>query len=312
MILVLTSCAHVTPKPNNYSQTNTGDQNQLLDLHQSSNNKSKTPKNLNAIRLDGLKEVAMALGAQGALAARSTQINTMLTDHHGELDQVYNFQNLMLQHNVLPPVLAEGQRTLNKNDNNTVRLADKTYRIVQQAKFATAPPNWRNYLMLSYEKPELPEYTLLPRDDSMAELEAWKKGVNQGWSEGSKQANQIFSTNLARLQRDYNGMVLYRRLVNYQMITAPHVAETKLGITGGGDEMSINDRFKRITQAPGLVADSDEWRPAIAQAFTQVAKPAPHAAPPAKIVPDMKPLSEAKMEPSPCDTCDVDPSTYVK
>ena len=289
-------CSHVIVKPTNYANTDTADINQLLAMQQSS--KKRTPFDINQIRIEGLKEVAMTLGAQGALANRSITINKMLEEHHGEMDQVYNFQSLLLAKNVLPPILAEGDRTLHKSDDNTVRLADKTYRIIEPAKFITTPPNWREYLFLTYEKPELPDYTMLPRNDSDTEKQAWQDGINEGWKQGSQQANQIFAANLARLQRDYNGMVLYRRLANYKMISSPIVAETNLGITGGGDEMSINDRFKRITQGSGLVPDTEQWRPAIAEAFTQVAPPQEQPMQVATVVPQMQPQG--------------DPSSYIK
>lgn len=296
--LFFSGCSHVVMKPNNYTSTDTSNLNQLLGMNQTTGKNKSSPFNVNNIRLEGLKEVAMTLGAQGALSHRSGTINDMLEKRHGELDQIYNFQSLLLAHNVLPPVLAEGNRTLNKNDDNTVRLADRTYRIVEQAKFITAPPNWREYLFLSYEKPELPDYSMLPRDNNKDEMQAWQDGINEGWKQGSQQANQIFSANLARLQRDYNGMVLYRRLVNYKMISSPVVAETRMGITGGGDELTINDRFKRITQGSGLIPDAEQWRPAISQAFTEVAKPAEQPMRIAEVIPDMQP--------------NIDPSTYVK
>lgn len=301
--VLMSGCGHVTMAPNNYVSTDTSDLNQLLEMRQSVGNKKRSPANINDIRIDGIKEVAMTLGAQGALANRSQTINKMLERGHGDLDQVYNFQSLLLAHNVLPPVLAEGTRTLSQNDNSTVRLADKTYRIVEPAKFITVPPNWREYLLLTYEKPDLPDYSLLPRGDSQAEKNAWRDGINEGWQQGSYQANQIFSANLSRLQRDYNGMLLYRRLVNYQMITSPVIAETKLGITGGGDELTINDRFKRITMGSGLVSDANQWRPAISQAFAEIAKPAEQPMRLAEVIPDMQPQMQSK---------DIDPSTYIK
>ncbi len=282
-------CSHMVVKPNNYSKTDTTNLEQLLALQQPVTSKNRSPRNINSMRLDGLNDIAMSLGAQGALAHRAGVINTMLEERHGELDQVYNFQTLLLAHNVLPPVLAEGNLTVNQTDNDTVRLADRTYRIIEQAKFVTAPPNWREYLLLSYERPELPDYTLLPRADSPEELQVWQRGIQEGWKQGSQQANQIFAANLSRLKRNYNGMILYRRLVNYHMITGPIVAETKLGITGGGQEMTINDRFKRITQTPGLVSDAEQWQPAIAQAFSAVAQPKEQPIRPASIIPKMQP-----------------------
>ena len=56
------------------------------------------------------------------------------------------------------------------------------------------------------------------------------------------------------------------------MINSPMVAKTELGITGGGDSVTINDRLYRITVHPSLNSDGKEWVPAVAQPFMQVAK----------------------------------------
>ncbi len=298
--LLLSACTQLSPQSDDYTTIDTTNHQQLRGLHQTQNPKKLAPKDINDIRLTGIKEVAMTLAAQGALAKRSQEINLMLENNHQQLDQIYNFNALLLNHNIMPPVMTEGKATFNKTDNNAIRIADKTYRIVQQAQFITAPPNWRNYLSLTYEKPEIPDYNVLPREESIEEVKHWQQGIDEGWKAGSKQANQIFAENIARLQRDYNGIVLYRKLLNNKMISAPTVAEMTLGVTGGGDELTINDRFKRITNVPSLNAQSEEWRPIIAQSYTSITQYKPEK--PVVAVPKMQPTM----------TSDEDPSTYVK
>ena len=128
-------------------------------------------------------------------------------------------------------------------------------------RFITAPPNWRNYIWMGYEKPEKPNATLLPQNS--AERKIWNEHVAIGWNEGSKQADEIFSANLARLKRDFEGMILYRKLLAQNMVTSPYVSQAELGITGDGNKLHIDDRVLRITSIPQLQTDPKNWRPAI-------------------------------------------------
>lgn len=216
---------------------------------------------LSQLRVKALQETAMSTGAQGALAWASEAMNTHMNKDRQYLDTIYNFNGMMLSHGVIPPVLEEGDNSLNLADPNTIRIADKTYKIVVQARFATTPPNWREYLWLSFSKPELPDRTLLPR--TKAEQKVWRDAVCAGWEKGVQQAYNIFQQNMARLKRDYRGMILYRKLLQEKMISPPFVARTELGITGDGDDMRINDQVLRIVDLPKLQTNSRGWQPIV-------------------------------------------------
>ncbi len=239
----------------------TSNLSQLRVLRQVQMEKTDGSGTINSMRLAGLRQAALTVGAQGALAKRSVELNGVFNTQAANLDQIYNFNLMMLSHNVMPPVLTEGNNILNLQDPNTIRVADRTYSIVSQAHFVTVPPTWRDYLSLGYKKPEVPDKTLLPKN--AAEVVEWKKYVQRGWDEGRLQANNIFSDNLSRLTRDYTGMALYRSLYNQKMISAPFVAKADLGITGGGDNVTINDAVLRITAVPQLNTESKTWTPAV-------------------------------------------------
>jgi defect-in-organelle-trafficking protein DotC len=205
-----------------------------------------------------LSDTAMSLGAQAGLAWASEKINQQLNKDRIYLDSIFNFHAMMLSHGVLPPVLEQGDNSLNLDDPNTIRVADKTYRILQQAHFATTAPNWRDFLWLSYSKPELPDKTLLPRN--VDEQKVWKTAVRLGYEKGIEQAYSIFKQNLARLKRDYQGMILYRKLLQQKMINAPFVSRTELGVTGNGEDMRINDQVLRIVELPHLQTEAHHWK----------------------------------------------------
>lgn len=216
---------------------------------------------VNEMRADALKDVATSLGAQSGLHWRSEQINSQLTEKSKTLDQTYDFEQLLLPHNVLPPVLSEAHQTLNLDGPDTIRLADVTYEIESQAKFVTTVPTWRDYLWMDYPKPPKPDSGILPHNSK--EIDIWRKATEEGWNKGIEQANQIYSDNLSRLERDYKGMVLYRTLRAQNIVSAPFVSRTELGVTGGGESMNVNDQVLRITALPALEPNSTRWQPAL-------------------------------------------------
>lgn len=219
--------------------------------------------NVSPIRLQALRDTAMTIGAQSGLSDRAKQLNEMLETRARHLDQVFNFNAMMLEQNVLPPVLVESRDNLNLASAETIRIADMTYQIADQARFVTAPPTWRSYLAMDYKKPPIPNVTLLPKDQQ--ERLVWRKYIDKGWKQGSQQAEAIFKENLARLHRDYNGMILYRKLLAQNIVSAPYVAKTNLGVTGGGSNIRVNDQVLRITALPTLQADSKRWKPAFSK-----------------------------------------------
>jgi defect-in-organelle-trafficking protein DotC len=217
----------------------------------------------NSIRLKAIQDTAFSYGAQSALAWRSRNMDQMLQGEENDLNQIFDFNALMLKNNVLPPVLAEGDDALNMADPFTLRLADKVYKIVHPPRFVTTVPTWRDYLYMTYQKPDSPDFTLLPKTPQ--EKAAWEQYSSQGWQAGIEQANEIFSANLGRLKRDYAGMILYRKLLAQNMVTPPYVAKADLGITGGGNSMRINDQVLRITAISQLNANAKTWKPLISK-----------------------------------------------
>src|SRR5262245_48129478 len=87
------------------------------------------PKGVNAMRAAVLRDTAISLGAQAGLAWRSQAINTMLEKNSRSMDKGFNFRPLILDCNVLPPVLVEGRDTLHIDGTDAIRLADRVYKI---------------------------------------------------------------------------------------------------------------------------------------------------------------------------------------
>lgn len=218
---------------------------------------------VNEIRYAALQEAANSLGARTGLAWQGRNIDFYLQKESPFLDQAFDFNQLLLEHNVLPPVLAENNESMNVDNDDTLRTAEKTYRILQPSRFVTAPPNWRNYLWMTYKQPKLSDRSLLPQ--SPAETQVWDHFFREGWREGIDQANQIFTENLNRLKRDMIGMILYRELLAEHMVSAPYVAKSQLGVTGDASQLRINDEVIRITAQSQLQTDPNQWKPVLSK-----------------------------------------------
>jgi defect-in-organelle-trafficking protein DotC len=256
-ITSLLSACSTQHQPQNIDTTNLS-QLQSLVSRETVNGEGGSSGSQSQIRFKALADTALSLGAQGGLANASEEININLAKDKKHLELIFNFNGMMLSHGVLPPVLEQGDDSLNLSDPDTIRISDKTYKIVQQAKFVTTPPNWRDYLWLDFDKPEIPNKILLP--ETTEERKIWRRSIKLGWEKGTQQAYDIFQQNLARLKRDYQGMILYRKLLQENIISAPYVSKTELGVTGDGEDMRVNDQVLRITEHPMLQTQTDRWR----------------------------------------------------
>jgi defect-in-organelle-trafficking protein DotC len=256
IILLCVGCA-----ANNSRPVPVGDMDSLAGLRAMGTTKHRALSkqvSMGKVREMGLKEQALSLGAQSGLANRAKLIDDQLTKQQRRLDEIYDFNALLIEHNVLPPVLLEGQNTFNLATEQSIRISDRTYKIAKQARFVTTPPNWRQYLWMDYTKPDYPNISLLPKTSE--EREVWNHYVEQGWEKGIEQADRILEESVARIKEDFRGMILYRKLLAMNMVSPPFVSHTDLGVTGDGDEIRIDDRVLRITALPALNVNSKEWR----------------------------------------------------
>lgn len=227
--------------------------------------KSEKKAEIAPIRAQALEESALSFGAQGGLAWRVGAINADLKRLERAMDKAFNFAPLMIKGNVLPPVIAGGQDSVRAEaDGQTLRIADQMFKIEAPAKFVTVTPTWRNYLILDMPlKPEVPHKSVLPKD--AAEQEFWDANLKKGWDSGVQQADAILMTNLARLKRDFEGMIRYRKLLAMNMVSEPVVASSNLGVTGDGQSVSIQDRVYRISVNPSLETDASRWKAVVRQ-----------------------------------------------
>lgn len=217
-------------------------------------------------RVPILRSAALAYGAQGGLAYGAKQINIMLDEDAPRLQQVYSFDSLLFHDGystVLPPVIVEAKDTYEQQDNDdTLRIADSYYKIIQQAHFTSSAPSWRMYLRQSVVPPNRPSDDSLPKNDD--ERAIWNTYLKTAWDQGIEQSQKVFKMSLRRLERDRNGMILFHKLLSQNLVSAPSIATQSLGNTGSGQDMRVNDNAYRLTSKPRFrIEKSDDWTPAV-------------------------------------------------
>lgn len=211
------------------------------------------------LRFNAIRETAMTFGAQAGLARRSYENLQKLERQAQNLDVIYNFQSLMVEGNVVPPVLTETTDVYDQSGDDMLRVIGKVFRIEQQARFTYAPPTWRAYLMLGYDFDKNVVAAVSPQTDEERGL--WKQGAEEGFALGSAQADSILKANFARLQRDFLGMVKYHQMLEAGMVTKPFVAAEKKGVVRSEDgSMHVGEVFLRITASPDFVSEPGQWK----------------------------------------------------
>lgn len=240
-----------------FAQSSDDGINQVLSS--SLNNKADKTASISDIRKNVLIEFASSYGVSSGLAWELNKIkNTQFVKNEARFDSLYDFSKLIIDNGVLPPVLEEGLSNYAQDSPNEVRTSDKTISIVSHAKFVSVYPTWRDYLIFNIPEFETPPKSYLPQND--AESALWDEWARKGWDGGVQQAKVMYQSALSRLDRDYNGMILFKILLAQGLITPTLISKHNLGVTGDGKEISINDQIFRIVDHSSLVPDTKEWK----------------------------------------------------
>lgn len=211
------------------------------------------------LKLDAIERVAMSYGAQVGQQAEARRLNDRIKRQAVTLDGVYNFNSVMLPDDLLPPVLDMTDRAseIEQGGNATVSVA-KSFRVIADATFVRAAPTWRDYLI----QPEIsviePDPLLSPGD--ALERSSFEAAVKKGYEAGRQAAQEVWRASLARLQRDYLGMLLYKRLWIAKMVESPRTMTEKADVRGDDRGMDVGIVRRVISQPVVLVRDADKWR----------------------------------------------------
>lgn len=214
-------------------------------------------------RSAAMRSAALTYGARAGLAYRGWEIARLLERHAAQLSSVFRFRDLLLDKGgfrVLPPVASETRRAFRLGrDGARAATARRVVRIVSAERLVSAPPDWRDYLVREWAPAEPPVSVLFPR--SRAERNRWRGWVREGWTRGAALADDVFMADLDRLSRDFEGIVLWRRLELARMATAPEVELGDAPVSGGGRVLRIDEAFAKLGDPARLVPVPGEWRP---------------------------------------------------
>lgn len=216
------------------------------------------------IRGDALQETAQSYGSQMGYARRSYEITGRLEVRSGHLSEVFDFNRVVSAAPVkagviVPPVVSRSFNAFTVDDLGTeASVADEYLTIIRPGKIAPIPPTWRDYLVFTAPAPDEPARSLMPTEK--AELALFNSWFDQGWSAGVELADAEFSDRLTRLQRDFTGMLQYRRLVAHGMMDRMVLADADFGVTGENGEMRIGSRTVQITSEAEFQTDPTQWQ----------------------------------------------------
>lgn len=219
--------------------------------------------NVKGLRAKAVFEAAQTYAAQVSYCEEAKKLNAWNESHSATLDSTYNFKNLLLDGGrVLPAVIEQDDASFKLQNENTAVTAAQTWNILEPAKIVSTAPDWRQYLNVACVTPLTPNAVLLPGalDKTKASDEAqWEKGVRSGWSVGKSQAQSAFRLGMAKLTRDYVGMLRFYELSQRGVVTVPVLATGKIGVRVDGRMLNVNETVFRLT---GNVdwQDQSKWK----------------------------------------------------
>ena len=111
-------------------------------------------------RASAMRAAALSFGARAGLARRGWEISRMLEAHGPQLSGIFRFRELLLSEGgftVMPPVAAETRQAFRLGrDGAQAASARRVLRSLSDARFVSAPPDWRDYLVRRWPEAEAP------------------------------------------------------------------------------------------------------------------------------------------------------------
>lgn len=254
-LLVAASIASFDSQAINYEQ----DINNIYDLlHFQSQTRNMNDKSRNGLveqqmRLKLIEDFARQSAIKAAMIATNKQINNIIQTDSRQLDAIYNFNALMIQGKVVPPVISEANDLYSQKGTDQIRLTKRVYNIEKQASFSSTAPNWRSYLNVNYEADAFDKISFMggdlsPRNEE--EKRVWEKATVDGWNIGVNEAGIALQQKLERLNRDYIGMIKFHLLAMQGRITMPAISSYNLYDKNTGIQWSIDEKLLRIDTLP--------------------------------------------------------------
>ncbi|TAL65748.1 MAG: hypothetical protein EPN79_11250 [Burkholderiaceae bacterium] len=233
-----------------------------MDALMNAQGSSASEVHLSLVRETVLRETAFGLGTRLGLLQRSKEIFAEVNQRKDQLDKEFNFGGLMMGPGVLPPVIMESHDAVSL-EATTMRVSGSIYKIEAPARFVAVAPTWRDWLFLGLPREDSVNLdsvkALLPRDG--AEKAFWKQELAKAVASGRSQAQQIFDSNVASLEKTYFGMRLFYDLYKRGMVSIPVIASSQSMIDHESpNTIDVGNTMFRITRQTGF-EDAKSWKP---------------------------------------------------
>ncbi len=228
--------------------------------------RAPAPDGQSGFRTSSMRDAALSWGARAGQARRSWEIAVSYSTRTAELDAAWDFSRVAVPAPLssgwlLPPVVQRGGAVWT-GGGRSAEAATEYYSILRPGRISGRLPNWRDYLPLPSESPDPPVGHLLPLD---GEERQWREWAAEGWLAGFKLAEAELDESLARMERDFTGMLEFRRLLAMGIISdlVVEAENWPASVTGDGGELRVGGRRVRIVSDAGFVSDTGRWRPQV-------------------------------------------------
>ncbi len=225
----------------------------------------EVPEPIPALRRQQMTEAAQAYGAQRGYDRKAWEIENALERRASGLSQVFDFGRVVSAGPqrvgyVIPPVVQRSFEAF-QGDGMEASAADEYLVVREPGRIRAVVPSWRDWLLMDRPEPRLPPRSLLPKTKEEEAL--FRREFRAGWNAGEEQAVAELTERFARLGRDYEGMLQYRRLVALGMMDSMVMDQADWGVTVNKETetMRIGARTVKIVEAAAFQGDIRRWRP---------------------------------------------------
>ena len=190
------------------------------------------------------------------------KINHTLEKRSDDLDKVYNFRNLLINGNMLPPVIVKGKGMMTRESDREFKESSFIYRIRKQARISFHSITWREYIYMDVAEVDRPILNPGLKPKNSEEKRIWKESIDIGYNRGIQHARDIRDYKFAELNEDFSGMMLAYKLHDLNMISFSKLKQVRRGTLVTEDAININETAISIEGTDSFVPHSD-WKPMI-------------------------------------------------
>jgi len=226
-----------------------GEPQELADILDMRGMASEKDTIVSLLRPMAIREAAQLVTLQTAIAYRYRQLIETTERHAAIMDTAFNFSPLLMTQGealIQPPVLTRSGASMRIEKPDTATSAEASFELLEPARFVAFAPHWREFLMMrAFPEAEKPNPAVLPKNEK--EREIWRIAVREAWAQGLNEADQLYADNVARMVRQYRGIMLYHLLSAQHILSRVHTASAPVALSNSETMLYIGQKVYRIT-----------------------------------------------------------------